>query len=143
MAGPRVTFYDVLPDGRYPLIAKMAEHAFGKGKRLLVHCQDEAVARELDEYLWLFRDDAFIPHEFVPRGATPADPDACVVLVDREEDPIGAEVLVMEHPASMDFAKAYTSVIDMVDHRDPARLAESRERFKRWRDHEVEPRYRR
>lgn len=138
-----VTFYDEAPEQRDRRIFVLAEAAWERGRKLLVHCESAARARELDETLWTLRQESFVPHEHVPPGDRPRDPEARVVLVDGEHDPIGAEVLVQDGPTSPDFAGRYGWVIDFVDHRDAERLQASRERFRAWRDRGLRPGYQR
>ena len=137
----RVTFYDVQPEDRWPLIAKMAEAAWGKGKRLVVHCANDAIAGELDEYLWVFREDAFIPHERVDAAPDTRPVAATIRIVSQAAATGDADVLVLESPVSLECARRYATVIDMVDHRDESGEEKSRERFKAWRAEGVVPRY--
>ncbi len=140
---PRVTFYDLPPQGRWPEVARLAEAAWRKETRLLILCGDPAEARAFDDFLWTFREDAFVPHELAPSGGAPlADPDARIVIVTEEATPIKASVLVQLSPGSMAFAESFRSVIDLVDHRDEARLAASRARYKAWVATGAKPDYR-
>ncbi len=138
----RVTFYDLPPADRLPFIARMAEAAHERGKRMLIHCGDPAVAEEIDEHLWVYRDETFLPHEIARPGEPLHDPEVGVVITTAEQDPISAEVLLLEAATSIEFARRYAAVIEIVDHRQPERLAESRVRFRRWRELGVEPEYR-
>ena len=131
---PRVTFYDVPAEGRWPLVVRMAEAAMRKRKRFLVHCADPAEARALDAYLWTFRDEAFLPHEIADGAEDLVDAEAQVVIVTREVRPIPATVLLQLTPASEAFARTFESVIEVLDHRDAALVAASRERYRVWRD---------
>ncbi len=127
-----VTFYDVPPEGRFPRIVKLVSAAWERGKRLLVICGDAAEAAELDQLLWTYDEAAFIPHEVVANGQAPKDPDARIVLMTEERDPIGAEILLQASPASRGFAQRYPFVIDLVDHRSQEALDASRARYKAW-----------
>lgn len=42
--------------------AKLAEKAWRQSHRVCLYCDDEAQAQRMDEVLWSFRPDAFIPH---------------------------------------------------------------------------------
>ncbi|TFH87031.1 DNA polymerase III subunit chi [Billgrantia azerbaijanica] len=61
----RVDFY-ILPDttleARLGFACRLAETIAGKGYRLHLHAEDEAMAVDLDERLWTFRPDAYLPH---------------------------------------------------------------------------------
>lgn len=143
MSGPRVTFYDLPAEQRLPRVATLAAAAWERGRKLLIHCADDREARALDELLWTFREESFVPHETWRPGTELRDPEARVVLVACEEDPIGADVLVQEAPASAEFARRYAFVIDLVDHRSPQAITASRARFRWWRDEGMRPDYRR
>lgn len=143
MTAPRVTFYDVDPAGRPALVVRLVEHAASKGRRLLVHCGDDATARALDDYLWTYREEAFIPHEVADAAQLLVDPEARVVLTTREEAVIPAEVLLLEAPASIEFARRFGVVIEIVDRRTQEAHAASRSRFAAWREVGVKPDYRR
>lgn len=138
----RITFYDAPPAARLPRIVSLVEAAWERGRRMVIHCADPATADELDRLLWTFHEESFVPHEVVPPGGSPQDPEARIVLVTQEVNPIGAEVLIQDAPTSPDFARGFPFVIDIVDHRTPELLAASRARYKAWRDEGLSPDYR-
>ena len=137
MVATKVTFYDIPRDHAFPLVAKLAGAAWERDKRLLVRCGDKDEAQALDDYLWTFREDAFLPHE-VGDGVL-KDPRAKVVLVTSDSKPIEADVLVQLAPADLAFATSFAHVIDLVDHADDARLTASRQRFRAWSDAGTRP----
>ncbi|MBB3191450.1 DNA polymerase III subunit chi [Halomonas cerina] len=61
----RIDFY-ILPDttleARLDFACRLAETIARKGYRLHLHTESEAMARELDDRLWTFRPDAYLPH---------------------------------------------------------------------------------
>jgi DNA polymerase-3 subunit chi len=61
----RIDFY-ILPDttleARLDFACRLAETIQGKGYRLHLHAEDAAMARDLDDRLWTFRPDAYVPH---------------------------------------------------------------------------------
>lgn len=63
---------------------RLAEKAFARGNRVLLQTDDEASARALDDLLWTFRDDAFIPHALLTAADAPAD---CPVSIGWHEEP--------------------------------------------------------
>ncbi len=134
----RVTFYDIPHERRFALAAKLAASAWEKKKHLILRCHpDEAAA--LDQHLWTFREESFVPHEICDDATGLLDPEARVVITTRDVRPIPAEVLFQLAPAEIEFARAFDSVIDIVDHTDPERLLRSRERFKTWSDLDLRP----
>lgn len=49
-------------DLRFHTAAKLTEKAWREGHRVCLHCQDEGQARQLDDLLWSFRPESFMPH---------------------------------------------------------------------------------
>lgn len=130
----RVTFYDVPAEERWPTIFGLAEASLRKGMRMVIHCATDAAAEELDEWLWTFRDDAFLPHERAVGSKPLKDDQAKVVLVSHPMNPHAATILVQDAPVPTEFAQTFETVIDLVDQRSDAALAASRQRYKDWRD---------
>lgn len=134
----RVTFYDIAPEARFQLAAKLATAAWDKDKRLLIRC-DPRDAAALDQHLWVFREESFVPHEVCDEPGRLLDPEARIVIATRDIRTIPADILLQLTPAELDFARAFDTVIDLVDHSDPARLDASRARYKAWAEGGLKP----
>ncbi|MBJ9976138.1 DNA polymerase III subunit chi [Pseudomonas sp. S75] len=62
----KVDFYILPTDSlsvRLDFACKLCEKAWRLGHRVYLHCQDEAQRSELDERLWRFKGEAFVPHD--------------------------------------------------------------------------------
>lgn len=138
-AKTKVTFYDIAPDLGFVLVAKLAQAAWDKGKRLLVRCWDAAHARALDEHLWTFKDESFVPHEVCDAAEELLDREARIVITTRDSRPIAADILVQLAPCDLGFATTFDNVIDLVDHADEARLEQSRARYRAWQNAGTKP----
>ncbi|SEN06214.1 DNA polymerase III subunit chi [Halomonas caseinilytica] len=74
----QVDFYilpDTTLDARLEFACRLAETIVNKGYRLHLHAEDEAMARTLDDRLWDFRPDAYLPHALLgseQAGSVPA-----------------------------------------------------------------------
>jgi DNA polymerase-3 subunit chi len=88
----KVGFY-VVADGearaRLLVAARLANKAFARGHRVFMHCIDEGQARDLDERLWDFRPESFLPH-----GLADEDGDQ-PVLLGWGQDPAGHDDLLI------------------------------------------------
>jgi DNA polymerase-3 subunit chi len=62
-----------------------------------------------------------------------------VVIVAGEENPNGAQVLLMGVTCSLEFARHFRHVIDFAEAFDETRLEESRERFRIYREYGFAP----
>lgn len=136
----RVTFYDIPFEARFGLATRLAVHAWNKGKTMLIRCRPQEAAA-LDQHLWIYREESFIPHEVADAPEALSDPEARIVITTRDTRPIPAQILLQLAPTDLAFARDFDSVIDVVDHGDPERLAASRERYRAWSDAGVEPDY--
>lgn len=70
----RIDFY-VLPEAtgeaRRLFACKLAEKVQRMGMRVLIALDSEAEARQLDELLWTFKPESFVPHQLI-NGGKPA-----------------------------------------------------------------------
>ena len=135
----RVDFY-VLPDasgeGPLPTACRLCEKAAGTGKRVHVHAPDEAVAREFDRLLWIYKQGGFIGHERIGESSDPGP--AAVLIGTGEPLPSHRDVLLnlgAEVPAFFD---RFERVLELVAG-DAATRGKSRERFKVYRDKGLAP----
>lgn len=74
---PRVDFYlleDSDQQARLLLACRLLEKAYARGHRVFVYCETQAEAEQLDELLWTYKDDSFIPHNLQGEGPEPPPP---------------------------------------------------------------------
>jgi DNA polymerase-3 subunit chi len=57
----RIDFYQVNGDQRL-FTCRLIDKVYRRGHHVYIHTMDDAEAAKLDEDLWLFRPDSFIPH---------------------------------------------------------------------------------
>lgn len=115
----RVGFY-VVSDGdaarRLAVAARLANKAFARGHRIFLHCVDEQQAREMDQLLWRYPPESFLPHALFGAGEEP-------VLIGWGQDPGGHDDLLinlgLEPPP---FFPRFHRVAEVVT-QDPASLA--------------------
>lgn len=73
----RVDFYLLTSDqnqARWLLACRLLEKAYIKGHRVYVWCNNQHEAELLDELLWTFKEDSFIPHNLQGEGPEPPPP---------------------------------------------------------------------
>ena len=73
----RIDFY-ILDTGavqdRYLLSCRIAEKAWKENHRVMIQAASEQEARHLDQLLWTFRDQSFVPHGLLPVADTTTTP---------------------------------------------------------------------
>ena len=135
---PRIGFY-VLPDqqekGRALLACRLGDKAYSLGHTVYLFATSEARAAALDDLLWTFRQDSFIPHERYPLIGAEGSPVLIGVASPAE---VNAQVLINCTDALPEGFERFERVVELVD-QHPEVLAQSRERFKQYRERGCAP----
>lgn len=137
MAETRVDFYILSSAGaqdRLYFACRLAEKAYSELDSIYAHTESEAMAGELDEMLWTFRQGSFVPHEILA-GQAPQAPVRIGTPAQAQETGQLLINLTGEVPA---FAEQFTRIAEIVD-TDEGNRAASRQRFRRYRDLGIEP----
>ena len=145
MAGPldapRIDFYLLeAPEGVACDVTacRIAEKAWLQGHRVHLHVDSPESARRLDDLLWTWRDESFVPHAV--RGADgPADSDGDppVTIGWGRVPESAADVLLNLDTRVPDGFERFARIAELVGGAEPARTA-GRERFRRYRAHGCE-----
>ena len=129
-------FYDL--DGA-PLdlgLGRLLETALAEGRRVCVRLGQEERVAALDQGLWTYRNDSFLPH------GSEGDPSEHPVWVTAAPgNPGGADLLVVVDDASLEGRDAFADSIYLFDRRDPAMRDIARDRFAAFRDEGSRPAY--
>ena len=147
MDAPRIDFYllaesgpglDSGPDSgaRDAAACRIAETAWRRGHRVHLHTGSEEAARRLDDLLWTWRDESFVPHAL--SGPEEAPENVAVTLGWGALPGFADDVLVNLDPAVPAGFERFARVLEVVGGGDPARAA-GRERFRHYRGHGCEP----
>lgn len=138
MTAPRIDFY-VLPDakenGRALLACRLADKAYRLGHTVYIAAASEARAAALDDLLWTFRQDSFVPHERYPLTSGDGSPVLIGLAAPAE---VNAQVLINFTDAFPNGFEHYERVAELVD-AHPDVLANSRERFRQYRERGFAP----
>lgn len=70
----QVDFYHLTFAPVERVLPRIAERVLGEGGRLLIVSADEALAQRLDEHLWNYRPDSFLPHGRAGKDGEEAQP---------------------------------------------------------------------
>jgi DNA polymerase-3 subunit chi len=133
----RIEFVKLNRPERARVLCELAEEFSLSGQRVLVMVQDDNQGVTLDRFMWTWKKGAFLPHVY-QNGSVECH-DEPVVIVAGEENPNGAQVLLMGAPCSMEFMRHFRHVVDFAEAFDEERLEVSRERFKEYRQHGFAP----
>ncbi len=138
MTAPRIDFYvlsDAKENSRALLACRLADKAYRLGHIVYIVTSSEVRAAALDDLLWTFRQDSFVPHERYPLISAEGSPVLIGVASPAE---VNAQVLVNFTDVLPDGFERYERVVELVDMHPDVR-AKSRERFKQYRERGFTP----
>ncbi len=74
---PKIDFY-IIPESdaktRLLFACRLIEKAYQNKHRIYIHTENQQEAHQLDELLWTYREDSFLPHNLYGEGPDPAPP---------------------------------------------------------------------
>lgn len=111
---------------------RLAEKAWTRGHRVFIHTASSDAARSLDDLLWTYRQDSFVPHAlYGGSGASEAlEP---VLVGDGTRIPEDIDVLINLTGTVPAFADRSSRIAEIVGGDEPGRRA-GRERYRQYRD---------
>ncbi len=125
------------PAARNLHATRLVNKAWEQGDRVCILCDTAQQAEELDELLWNFSPEAFIPHSIVHEStAACTDPVGILLCPPVAEDWDTVIILSETLPAHADKFRR----LALVAHNDPAILSQARSHFKQLRKLGIEPR---
>lgn len=138
---PRIDFYviDQHDDrAREHLSCRLAEKAWSSGHHVFVLADSPVAAERLDELLWTFRDESFLPHALTLPGQPLPDPREAPIVVGAGEIATSARDVLINLTDDVPLAYAqFARIAEIVDASDSSRSA-GRQRFRYYRDHECD-----
>jgi DNA polymerase-3 subunit chi len=118
-----VWFYHLERTSLEQALPELLEKTLARGWKAIVRAREPARLDHLDQHLWTFRDDSFLPHG--PAG----EPHAArqpILLTTALDNPNGAEALLLVDGADAGDLAGYARVMVLFDGGDEAALAAAR-----------------
>ena len=130
MGKEKVIFAETEEIGKDKALALTVEKFYNLGSKIIILTSSKERGENLDEYLWTFKQQSFIPHIYSEEIVN----EEPVVITVAEKNLNGASVLILDTPSSHDFMREFDWVIDFVDRSSDQALRESRARFKEYKE---------
>ncbi|MEH6648548.1 MAG: DNA polymerase III subunit chi [Motiliproteus sp.] len=115
---PRSDFY-ILPsndsDSRRRFLCKVLEKVHGLGHQIYIRTADEAAARQLDELLWEYCSEAFLPHNLIAEKLEMPSP---IEIGYGDSLPQHREVYVNMALEASDLSLSFERIIEVVIQQD-------------------------
>lgn len=133
----RVDFYILDQPGqasRLQFACRLSEKAFVLDNHVFAHTADARLARELDQLLWTFRQNSFVPHEVLDDDP----PNAPVRIGTDTRVEERGDLLINLSDSVPPFVTGFARIAEIVDGDETAR-SRGRERFQQYRDMGITP----
>lgn len=126
-----ISFYHLLHTPLERALPKLIEKVLESGARAVIRTGSTERAEALNGALWTFDQDSFVPHGTALDGNAPLQP---VWITPDEENPNGADILVLTDGAESAEVANYRRCLEMFDGRHEAAVADARRRWKSYKD---------
>lgn len=141
MDAPRIDFYLIAGGGADGAACRLVEKAWRRRHRVYLRAVSADDAHRLDDLLWTWKGDSFVPHRVVEPGAPAPDdaPEDCVVLLgagDALPDFVDDVLINLADDVPAGFERC-ARIAEIVADSDAARSA-GRARYRHYRDHGCE-----
>lgn len=133
MSRQRVEFINLSQAGSDGLgaAARLAAYHHGQGRRVLIAAQDQDEASKMDERLWTFEQNSFVPHAVA--GGADQDREPVLISVD-PGNPNQADVQILLHLPGAGFSQDFGLIILMIPREDGPELKACRALYAKLRD---------
>jgi DNA polymerase-3 subunit chi len=129
-----IRFYHAQHSSLEQVLPGILGKALSGGRRIVVRFADKALIEPMNEHLWVYNPDSFLPHGSAKDGHAALQP---VWLTDKDENPNSADVLVTVRGAANDLPPNladFTLCCDMIDGRLDDEVNAARTRWKAYKD---------
>ena len=137
-AGPQIDFYvlqEQSPDGRFKLACRIVEKAYRLGHRVYVRTGNSDDTNVLDDLLWTFSQNSFVPHQLSTESDSQGSP---VVIGEHPSAAKGTDVVISVADGPVSDFTSYLRIVEIVGYEDDEK-ASGRNRFRYYREHGMEP----
>jgi DNA polymerase-3 subunit chi len=124
-----VLFYHLQKQPLEAVLPGLLERTLARGWKAVVRAGSADRAEALDQHLWTYRDDSFLPHGAAGRHEARQP----IYLTAGEETPNAPDVLFLVDGADSAALEGFVRCVDLFDGNDEAAVAAARERFVRAR----------
>jgi DNA polymerase-3 subunit chi len=126
-----IRFYHLQTTGLDRALPAILEKALGTGKRIIVKTPDKNSCDRLNEHLWSFKPDSFLPHGSAADGYSADQP---IFLTMEDDNPNGAEILVLTGGSTSPHVGDFDLCCEMLDGNNAEAVKDARARWKEYKE---------
>lgn len=134
---PKIDFYilsETTANARLQFACRLIEKAYKQKHSIYIHTEDRTMAHELDELLWTYRNDSFLPHHLYGDGPEPAPPIQIGFDVVPEKQ---RNILINLNAQVPAFYLQFSRILELIVNDTPAQET-GRERYRFYRSKNLE-----
>ena len=121
-----IRFYHLLQQNLQDALPQIIAMAYGRDMRSVIKCPDAAMMKSLDQALWSYRADSFLPHATEKDDAPENQP---IYLTTTDEKPNQASLLVLVNGVSSEQVAAYDLCCEIFDGLEQDVVQKNREKW--------------
>ncbi len=106
--------------------------------KIVVKTGEESQLQRLNDHLWTYTADSFLPHGTKKEGFAENQP---IWLTAKDENPNGADVLILTDGATSESVADFNLCCEMLDGRNPEAVSAARGRWKAYKEQGFEISY--
>jgi DNA polymerase III subunit chi len=128
-------FHDTSPGQQDRKIFQLVEEAYNQHYPVLIYTSNGERAEAIDRFLWILKQESFIPHRIFVKEET--DPSTETAIVTTEINPVEARILIADGHCGIGFAEKFDTVHEFVNRSSSDIQEACRERFRIYREKNV------
>lgn len=126
-----VRFYHLERISQTQILPVLISKALGRGHRIIVKLRDEGQVIQMNDHLWTYSANSFLPHGAAKNGNAKQQP---VWLTDRDENPNDADVIILCEGTTSEEIGNFTLCCEMINGRDHEAISAARTRWKAYKE---------
>ena len=130
-ASAEIRFYHLERSSLSQALPALVSKAYQSGKRIVIRTDTVSQREDINQLLWTYQDDSFLPHGSEKDGNADMQP---IWVTDKEENPNGAEILILTHGMSQESFDGYSLICEMFDGNNPEMLQAARGHWKAYQE---------
>lgn len=128
-----ISLYHFTKEPLEKALPRLMEKVYASGKRALIMAQTDEQVEALNKGMWTFATFAFIPHGSQADGFAEQQP---IWLTTKEENPNGAEIIVLTNNIQTDYIAQFSRCLDVFDGNDINALQQAKQRISMYKSNQ-------
>lgn len=126
-----IRFYHLERQGLEQALPALVAKAYENGHRIVIKTANDNQREKINEALWTYHPNAFLPHGSVKDGEAERQP---IWLTTKDENPNSADLLIVTDACETAFHADFKLCCEMFNGRDESILKTARSKWKEYKD---------